>query len=311
MVQTSLFTGLSGLRTHQTYIDVIGNNLANVSTPGFWGGSRATFSDILSFTVRAGLRSERQFRRPATRCRSALGAFTGRIGRHSTRNQGTLQDTGRRARRGAAGCAASSRFPTATADNSTRASARSASTPTATLVDLAHRSARGQLAAAPTSDVPTSPTPCRHSRRRSRRPSRATCRPRSAVRSRRSSSPRTCRSTRAPPPTMSAITASGAARASVRPYSAFVGQSTCWCRPTAARKQTINAAANSAPFANAAAPSTASRHRRAGSTATVSGINATGDNAGTGTLSDRRRIQPRLEAATIKFDRPRRLEPGC
>ena len=53
MVSTALFTGLSGLRVHQTYIDVIGNNLANVSTPGF-RGSRATFSDILSFTVRAG-----------------------------------------------------------------------------------------------------------------------------------------------------------------------------------------------------------------------------------------------------------------
>ena len=53
MVSTALYTGLSGLRVHQTYIDVIGNNLANVSTPGF-RGSRATFSDILSFTARAG-----------------------------------------------------------------------------------------------------------------------------------------------------------------------------------------------------------------------------------------------------------------
>ena len=53
MVSTALYTGLSGLRVHQTYIDVIGNNLANVSTPGF-RGSRATFSDLLSFTVRAG-----------------------------------------------------------------------------------------------------------------------------------------------------------------------------------------------------------------------------------------------------------------
>ena len=50
MVSTALYTGLSGLRVHQTFIDVIGNNLANVSTPGF-RGSRATFSDILSFTA--------------------------------------------------------------------------------------------------------------------------------------------------------------------------------------------------------------------------------------------------------------------
>ena len=53
MVSTSLFTGLSGLRTHQQSIDVIGNNLANVSTPGYWS-SRTTFGDILSFTMRSG-----------------------------------------------------------------------------------------------------------------------------------------------------------------------------------------------------------------------------------------------------------------
>ncbi len=53
MVSTSLFTGLSGLRLHQSYIDVIGNNLANVSTSGF-RGARPTFSDILSSTLRSG-----------------------------------------------------------------------------------------------------------------------------------------------------------------------------------------------------------------------------------------------------------------
>lgn len=53
MVSTALYTGLSGLRLHQNYIDVIGNNLANVSTAGF-RGARPTFSDILSFTVRTG-----------------------------------------------------------------------------------------------------------------------------------------------------------------------------------------------------------------------------------------------------------------
>ncbi|HLQ39291.1 MAG TPA: flagellar basal body protein, partial [Planctomycetota bacterium] len=53
MVSTALYTALSGLRVNQNYIDVIGNNLANVSTPGY-RGARATFSDILSFTLRAG-----------------------------------------------------------------------------------------------------------------------------------------------------------------------------------------------------------------------------------------------------------------
>ncbi|MBL8756528.1 MAG: flagellar hook-basal body complex protein [Planctomycetes bacterium] len=91
MVSTALYTGLSGLRVHQTYIDVIGNNLANVSTPGF-RGSRATFSDILSFTVRSGS--------------GPSGTFGGlnpvQIGTGSVMatvdtdlSQGTLQDTGR------------------------------------------------------------------------------------------------------------------------------------------------------------------------------------------------------------------------
>lgn len=53
MVSTALYTGLSGLRLHQNYIDVIGNNLANVSTAGF-RGSRPTFSDLLSYTARSG-----------------------------------------------------------------------------------------------------------------------------------------------------------------------------------------------------------------------------------------------------------------
>ena len=40
---TSLFTALSGLQSHQSWIDVIGNNLANTNTPGF-KTSRASFS---------------------------------------------------------------------------------------------------------------------------------------------------------------------------------------------------------------------------------------------------------------------------
>ncbi|MBR3721384.1 MAG: flagellar hook protein FlgE [Selenomonadaceae bacterium] len=43
----SLYTGLSGLKTHQTKMDVIGNNISNVNTTGFKAG-RATFADMLS-----------------------------------------------------------------------------------------------------------------------------------------------------------------------------------------------------------------------------------------------------------------------
>ena len=43
----SLFTGESGLKSHQTRMDVIGNNIANVNTVGY-KTSRATFEDMLS-----------------------------------------------------------------------------------------------------------------------------------------------------------------------------------------------------------------------------------------------------------------------
>ena len=46
----SLFSGVSGLKAHQTRMDVIGNNIANVNTTGF-KSSRTTFADTLSQTL--------------------------------------------------------------------------------------------------------------------------------------------------------------------------------------------------------------------------------------------------------------------
>ncbi|MBR3623083.1 MAG: flagellar hook-basal body complex protein, partial [Selenomonadaceae bacterium] len=43
----SLYTGLLGLKSHQTKMDVVGNNISNVNTTGFKAG-RATFADMLS-----------------------------------------------------------------------------------------------------------------------------------------------------------------------------------------------------------------------------------------------------------------------
>ena len=43
----SLFSGVSGIKVHQTRMDVIGNNIANINTIGF-KSSRTTFSDMLS-----------------------------------------------------------------------------------------------------------------------------------------------------------------------------------------------------------------------------------------------------------------------
>jgi flagellar hook protein FlgE len=46
----SLSTGVTGLRTEQAALDVIGNNVANINTTGY-KGSRVAFSDILSQTL--------------------------------------------------------------------------------------------------------------------------------------------------------------------------------------------------------------------------------------------------------------------
>lgn len=46
----SLFSGVSALRNHQTMMDVIGNNIANVNTAGF-KSSRASFSELYSQTI--------------------------------------------------------------------------------------------------------------------------------------------------------------------------------------------------------------------------------------------------------------------
>ncbi|MCL1999420.1 MAG: flagellar hook protein FlgE [Turicibacter sp.] len=46
----SLFSGVSGLRVHQTRMDVIGNNIANVNTVGF-KSARMTFADAMSQRV--------------------------------------------------------------------------------------------------------------------------------------------------------------------------------------------------------------------------------------------------------------------
>ncbi len=48
----SLFSGVTGLRSHQTRMDVIGNNIANVNTVGFKKSS-VTFKDLYSETISA------------------------------------------------------------------------------------------------------------------------------------------------------------------------------------------------------------------------------------------------------------------
>ena len=46
----ALFSGVSGLKVHQTKMDVIGNNISNVNTIGFKSSS-VTFSDVFYQTT--------------------------------------------------------------------------------------------------------------------------------------------------------------------------------------------------------------------------------------------------------------------
>lgn len=49
----ALFSGVTGIRSHQVRMDVIGNNIANVNTTGF-KSSRVTFMDVFSQTLSQG-----------------------------------------------------------------------------------------------------------------------------------------------------------------------------------------------------------------------------------------------------------------
>ncbi len=88
---TSLYAALSSLHAHQNWIDVIGNNLANSSTPGF-KSSRATFADSISQTLRfaSGPIGSAGGRNPI---QIGLGVQTAGIDRNF--GQGALTTTGR------------------------------------------------------------------------------------------------------------------------------------------------------------------------------------------------------------------------
>jgi flagellar hook protein FlgE len=49
----SMYAAISGLRNHQTMMDVVGNNIANVNTNGYKGSS-TVFTDVLSQTLTGG-----------------------------------------------------------------------------------------------------------------------------------------------------------------------------------------------------------------------------------------------------------------
>ncbi len=51
MTMRALFSAISGLRSHITFMDVVGNNIANVNTIAF-KANRVTFQDVLGQTIR-------------------------------------------------------------------------------------------------------------------------------------------------------------------------------------------------------------------------------------------------------------------
>jgi flagellar hook protein FlgE len=87
----SLFAGISGLRTHQTMMDVTGNNIANVNTSGF-KSSQAQFQDTLSQLLQgAGAPTDtRGGTNPAQ-----VGLGTRVAGINTNFGQGAAQTTGR------------------------------------------------------------------------------------------------------------------------------------------------------------------------------------------------------------------------
>jgi len=87
----SMFTAVSALRNHQTYMNVIGNNIANVNTTAFKAG-RITFQDMLSQTLRGGS-APTDTRGGINPTQLGLGMGLGGIDLMYT--QGDLQPTGR------------------------------------------------------------------------------------------------------------------------------------------------------------------------------------------------------------------------
>jgi flagellar hook protein FlgE len=87
----SMFSAISGLKNHQTFMDVVGNNIANVNTTGF-KQSRVTFQDILSQTVR-GASGPQGGRAGVNPEQVGLGVLISGI--DTIQTQGTLQSTGK------------------------------------------------------------------------------------------------------------------------------------------------------------------------------------------------------------------------
>src|SRR4030042_1806885 len=86
----SLYSAVSGLMNHQTRMDVIGNNIANVNTTGFKKG-RANFQDMLSQTLSGAARPSEE-KGGVNPKQVGLGMVIATI--DTLHTQGSLQSTG-------------------------------------------------------------------------------------------------------------------------------------------------------------------------------------------------------------------------
>ncbi|MFO8060906.1 MAG: flagellar hook-basal body complex protein, partial [Bacillota bacterium] len=86
----SLFAGVSGLKSHQVKMDVLGNNIANVNTTGF-KASRVSFAEMFSQTLR-GASAPSDERGGTSAQQIGLGAMISSI--DIIHGQGNLQSTG-------------------------------------------------------------------------------------------------------------------------------------------------------------------------------------------------------------------------
>ncbi|WP_336250255.1 flagellar hook protein FlgE [Stomatohabitans albus] len=87
----SMYSGVSGLRSHQVYLDTVGNNIANVNTAGYKSG-QVVFQDLLSQTMNGAGRPTEVYG-GTNPYQVGLGTTIAGVQKNFT--QGSAQDTGR------------------------------------------------------------------------------------------------------------------------------------------------------------------------------------------------------------------------
>ena len=89
----SLYSGVSGLKTHQVKMDVIGNNIANVNTTAYKSSS-IVFSELMSQTTQKASGANASTGTGGTNARQVgLGVRSGAINTNIS-TQGASQSTG-------------------------------------------------------------------------------------------------------------------------------------------------------------------------------------------------------------------------